>query len=81
MSSQSTGDDEAVVSIEYRRIISDGHGREWLVREIENQAYDRRDSRSLIFERSDIVRRLRTFPRTWPAMSDDELFVLSEQRG
>lgn len=56
----------------------DDQGREWIVRERVDSGYDRRDSRSLVFERPDIVRRLRNFPRDWRGLTDEALYKLSE---
>jgi hypothetical protein len=71
-------DTRFVLSSDHRRIITDDQGREWSVREIADTHYDRRDSRSLVFERPDIVRRLRRFPRDWRGLTDEALYKLSE---
>ena len=71
-------DPRYVLTTDHRRIITDDQGREWIVREIVDSHYDRRDSRSLVFERPDIVRRLRRFPIDWRGLTDEALYKLSE---
>jgi len=34
-------------------------------------------SRSLVFERPEVVRRVRDYPRNWASLSDDQLYRLS----
>jgi hypothetical protein len=59
-----------------RRNIVGGDGCEWLVRELE--APDAGStSKSLVFERPEIVRRVRDYPRNWASLSDDQLYRLS----
>ena len=48
----------------------------WLVYEFV-QSLDRRQSPSLIFESDSTVRRVRNYPATWRALSDDQLIALS----
>jgi hypothetical protein len=52
-------------------------GVRWLVREAEHSAFDRRATRSLIFESHDVVRRVREYPADWYALSDEVLYQLS----
>lgn len=59
------------------REIRDDQGRRWLVREIEGPTYDRRASRSLIFERHETIRRVRSFPADWATLADADLYALS----
>src|SRR3954465_3268996 len=47
---------------ERRRQIQESKGRNWEVREVPNGDYDRRGGTSLIFESTDIIRRVRNFP-------------------
>jgi hypothetical protein len=42
-----------------------------------NPDYDRRGGTSLIFESTDIVRRVRNFPADWTELSDPALYELS----
>ena len=72
----SQSQDPLAVPIEFRRIIREADGREWLVREITN-VYDRRSSTALIFERPEVIRKVRTFSASWRTMSDEELIALS----
>ena len=59
------------------RMIRDNLGRVWTVREIEGGGYDRRTSRSLVFERDEVIRRVRTYPDEWRTMSDADLYALT----
>jgi hypothetical protein len=59
-----------------KRSIVGGDGYEWLVREFENLAVGS-ISRSLVFERPEVVRRVRDYPRDWADLSDDQLYRLS----
>ncbi len=68
--------DPLTTPIAFRRIIREPDGREWLVREV-SHAYDRRSSTALVFERSEVIRKVRTFPTNWRTMSDEALIALS----
>lgn len=68
--------DPLAAPIDFRRIIREPDGREWMVREIPH-GYDRRSGTALIFERPDVIRKVRTFPVGWRSMSDDDLVALS----
>ena len=59
-----------------RRSILGGDGCEWLVRELETRDAGA-TSRSLVFERPEVVRRVREYPRDWASLSDDQLYRLS----
>jgi hypothetical protein len=52
-------------------------GREWAVREIGAPAYDRRTRPSLLFERDDVIRRVRLYPADWFTLSDEALYAVS----
>ena len=60
-----------------RWVLADG--QQWCVYEDEDP-YDRRRGPSLIFEGSDVVRRVKRFPENWRELADDVLFALSWQR-
>jgi hypothetical protein len=59
------------------RFITDADARHWTVREMTSNQYDRREARDLVFMATDIVRRVRTFPRDWYLLDDHELYELS----
>jgi hypothetical protein len=59
-----------------KRSIVGGDGNEWVVREFENAGVEA-PSKSLVFERADVVRRVRDYPRDWASLSDDQLYRLS----
>jgi hypothetical protein len=59
-----------------RHIVDPDH-RPWKVFEAGAPAYDRRSGKCLIFENSDVVRRVRTYPATWYELPDAELYALS----
>jgi hypothetical protein len=59
-----------------RRNIVGGDGREWTVRELESREAGSA-SKSLVFERPEVVRRVRDYPRDWATLSDDQLYRLS----
>ena len=59
-----------------RRSIVGGDGYEWLVREFEIPDIGS-ISRSLVFERPEVVRRVRASPHNWASLSDDQLYSLS----
>jgi hypothetical protein len=58
-----------------RRVSFDGV--EWMVYERGPDLFDRRRSPSLIFESQDTIRRVRTYPRNWAELPDEELARLS----
>ena len=55
------------------------NGREWTIREVVAPEYDRRAGTNLIFEASDIVRRVRCFPENWRELSEADLAELSRR--
>lgn len=55
----------------------DGDGIRWRVYEMPFSEYDRRRGLSLIFSSDVAVRRVRSYPAHWAALSDEELAVLS----
>jgi hypothetical protein len=59
-----------------RRSIVGGDGCEWVVREFVTRG-DGASSKSLVFERPEVVRRVRDYPRDWASLSDDQLYTLS----
>ena len=52
----------------------------WLVYELPANPFDRRSSLTLVFETDDTMRRVRSFPADWRALSDVDLFALSWTR-
>jgi hypothetical protein len=59
-----------------KRTIVGGDGFEWLVREFESVGAGAL-SKSLVFERPEVVRRVRDYPGDWATLSDDQLYRLS----
>ena len=59
-----------------RRSILGGDGCEWLVREVETRDAGSA-SRSLVFERPEVVRRVRDYPGNWATLSDEQLYRVS----
>ena len=49
----------------------------WLVYELAPPPLDRRSTPSLVFESEGTVRRIRSYPTDWRALSDETLFKLS----
>ena len=71
--------DRSVAEPAYRsRTIRDQDGRAWLVREAPLPAFDRRTGLCLVFERPEVVRRIRVFPARWLELTDAELYLVSE---
>lgn len=56
---------------------SDAEGRRWIVREVEAHRADGTLRHCLIFESSDVVRRVWSYPDDWPALSSSGLEALS----
>jgi hypothetical protein len=52
-------------------------GMEWRVYELPSGMYDRRGPATLVFEASDIFRRVRSYPSDWRTLPDEELFGVS----
>jgi hypothetical protein len=59
-----------------KRSIVGGDGFEWVVREFENVSVGA-GAKSLVFERPEVVRRVRDYPGDWASLSDDQLYRLS----
>ena len=59
-----------------KRSILGSDGWEWLVREFVSRDVGA-ISRSLVFERPEVVRRVRDYPRDWASLSDEQLYRLS----
>jgi hypothetical protein len=59
-----------------KRSIVGNDGFEWLVREFENVGMAA-TSKSLVFERPEVVRRVRDYPGDWASLSDDQLYRVS----
>jgi hypothetical protein len=59
------------------RYITSADNRQWTVREMRSNLYDRRDQRDLVFMARDIVRRVRSYPRDWYQLDDEHLYALS----
>ena len=60
------------------RSIRDDEGRAWLVREAPLPAFERHAGLCLVFERPEVVRRIRVFPEHWLDLTDGDLYRLSE---
>lgn len=60
------------------RSIRDQEGRVWLVRELPLPTFERQPGLCLVFERPEVVRRVRVFPEHWLELTDGELYLLSE---
>ncbi len=60
------------------RLIQDDLGNTWVVREVEQFAYDRR-SRSLVFMTDGVMRRVRNYPPDWRNWSDEDLLAVSKR--
>ena len=65
-------------TVYHTRTFHDLNDRTWIVREEPLPSYDRRSGTCLIFERSDVVRRVRNFPAHWFDLSDAELSMVCE---
>src|SRR5947209_19348617 len=55
-------------------------GREWRVREVA-ATYDRRRTKSLIFDTFDAARRVRDYPMNWYDLTDSDLAKLGQVTG
>ena len=53
---------------------------QWVVVEIRDAPYDRRDGRSLVFSTDGVMRRVRNYPPNWFQLNDAELMQLSAKR-
>lgn len=62
------------------RTLSDADGRVWIVTEMRLPIHDHSGRASLVFSTDDAVRRVRTFPREWFELLDDDLLALSRGR-
>ena len=67
-------------STSFSRVIVDGDGRTWIVREMPPAIYDRRGAPSLVFVTDDVMRRVRDYPADWFQRPDAELYGLSLRR-
>jgi hypothetical protein len=63
-----------------RVVVDRSTNAQWVVFEIRNASYDRRDGRSLVFSTDGVMRRVRNFPTDWLELSDDDLLDLSHHR-
>ena len=61
------------------RVIRDGEGLSWTVREYVRQKEGRVD-RSLLFDCGMAIRRVRDFPESWYELEDEELLAVSRRR-
>ena len=50
---------------------------QWIVYELLASLLDRRSTPSLVFESTEVVRRVRTFPENWRELSDADLWAIS----
>ena len=60
-----------------RRISADGV--RWVIREVPAPAFDRRGGTHLVFDGESVMRRVRSFPSDWYALSDEALYELSKR--
>jgi hypothetical protein len=58
------------------RVVVDGHGNEWWVREVDTPQAWAHGKRCLIFSSSSIVRRLWSYPSGWFRLTSRELLDL-----
>ncbi len=63
-----------------RVVVDRSTNSQWVVFEIRNASYDRRDGRSLVFSTDGVMRRVRNFPVDWLELPDDALLELSYRR-
>ena len=63
-----------------RIIVDPATCTQWVVIEIRDAPYDRRDASSLVFSTEGVMRRVRNYPRNWLELTDAELLRLSTQR-
>ena len=61
------------------RVIRDGEGLSWTVREYVRRKEGQVD-RSLLFDCGMAIRRVRDFPEAWYELDDDELLEVSRRR-
>jgi hypothetical protein len=61
-----------------QRVLVDGQGNEWLVREVDTPQQWAHAKRCLIFSSSAVVRRLWSYPDGWARLSSRELLGLIE---
>jgi hypothetical protein len=54
-------------------------GEQWQVYELPHSALDRRSGTCLIFESDAAVRRVRSYPENWRALSNDELAAIGRR--
>jgi hypothetical protein len=54
-------------------------GVQWTVHEIVAPSFDSRREPHLLFECDQIMRRLRDYPHDWHALSDEDLFALTDR--
>lgn len=58
------------------RVVVDGRGNEWLVREVDTPQSWAHAKRCLIFSSPSVVRRLWSYPESWDRLSSRELLAL-----
>lgn len=63
-----------------RVVVDRSTNAQWVVFEIRNASYDRRDGRSLVFSTDGVMRRVRNFPPNWLELPDQDLLELSYRR-
>jgi hypothetical protein len=63
-----------------RVVVDRSTNAQWVVFEIRNASYDRRDGKSLVFSTDGVMRRVRNFPPNWLELADEELLQLSHER-
>jgi len=63
-----------------RVVVDRSTNAQWVVFEIRNASYDRRDGRSLVFSTDGVMRRVRNFPTNWLELPDQDLLELSYRR-
>jgi hypothetical protein len=62
------------------RVIVDGQGNEWLVREVDTPQPWAHARRCLIFSSASVVRRLWIYPDGWARLSSRELLAIVEDQ-
>jgi len=65
------------VITQVRDLDADGH--RWRIHEVLAPSFDRRSGTHLVFHADTVIRRVRNFPANWYELSDDELYVLTDQ--
>ncbi|MEO8560617.1 MAG: hypothetical protein ABI601_00990 [bacterium] len=62
------------------RVVVDGEGNEWLVREVDTPQPWAHAKRCLIFSSSAVVRRLWIYPEDWSRLASRDLLALVQEQ-